>query len=162
MKENIFRQLDKVVINSGIGRLAQQANFEDKLLPAVEEEFATIIGQHGVVKTAKISIAGFKIREGNIVGIMATLRGQKMEAFLKKVINIVLPRVRDFRGIDPKVIDGNGNLTIGLKEHLVFPELSPETSKVSFGLQITIVPKIQSYEKSQELYKKMGIPFKKK
>jgi large subunit ribosomal protein L5 len=161
MKENIYSKIEKVVVNSGIGRLSQQANFSDKLLPELESEFAAIVGQRGATKGARISIAGFKIREGNVVGIMATLRGARMELFLKKVINIVLPRVRDFRGIDAKGVDKNGNLTIGLKEHLVFPEVSPETSKVGFGLQLTIVPKVQKRAEAMELYKEIGIPFKK-
>lgn len=161
MKENIYTKIEKAVVNSGIGRLSQQAGFEDKILPAIEAEFAAIVGQRGAVKAARISIAGFKIREGNIVGIMATLRGKRMESFLKKVINIVLPRVRDFRGLDSGAVDQNGNLTIGLKEHLVFPELSLETSKVNFGLQITVVPKIQKRSGAMELYKEMGVPFKK-
>ncbi len=161
MKENIYTKIEKVVVNSGIGRLSQQAGFEDKLLPEVEREFAAITGQRGALKNARISIAGFKIREGNTVGIMVTLRGKRMESFLKKVTNIVLPRVRDFRGIDLKVVDQNGNLTIGLKEHLVFPEVSPETSKVGFGLQMTIVPKVQKRASAMEIYKAIGVPFKK-
>ncbi len=162
MKENIYTKIEKVVVNSGIGRLSQQAGFTDKLLPEIEREFSAITGQRGAVKSARISIAGFKIREGNIVGIMVTLRGKRMEYFMKKVINIVLPRVRDFRGVDPKAVDRSGNLTIGLKEHLVFPEVSPETSKVNFGLQITVVPKVQKLAPSLALYKELGVPFKKK
>ncbi len=158
--ENIYTKIEKVVVNSGIGRLSQQAGFSDKLLPEIEKDFAAIVGQKGAQRAAKISIAGFKIREGNIVGIMATLRGKRKEAFLRKVIAIVFPRVRDFRGIDPKSIDGSGNLAIGFKDQLVFPEMSAEASKASFGLQMIIVPKIQKKEKALELYKEMGIQFK--
>ncbi len=125
MKENIYTKIEKVVVNSGIGRLSQQAGFEDKLLPEVEREFAAITGQRGALKNARISIAGFKIREGNTVGIMVTLRGKRMESFLKKVTNIVLPRVRDFRGVPTRAFDGRGNYTLGVKDHLIFPEIDP-------------------------------------
>lgn len=161
MKENIYSKIEKVVVNSGIGRLSQQSGFSDKILPEIEREFAAITGQKGALRAARKSIAGFKIREGNFVGIMTTLRGKRMETFLKKVIGIVLPRVRDFRGIDSKSIDGSGNITIGLKEQVVFPEISAEATKVNFGLQMIIVPKIQKKDKAVELYKEIGIPFKK-
>lgn len=161
-RDLILKNLEKVVVNSGIGRLSQSANFEDKVLPDIESEFASITGQKGLRRAARISIAGFKIREGAFVGIMATLRGKKMADFAEKVIGIVLPRVRDFRGIDMKNVDGNGNLTIGFKDQLVFPEISAETAKVNFGLQATFVPKIQNREKAVELFKSIGVPFKKK
>ena len=118
-------------------------------------------GQKPVRRPAKKSIAGFKMREGNIVGIMVTLRGVRAYSFLQKLIHTVLPRVRDFRGVSLTGVDTNGNLTIGIKEHIVFPEMSAELSKVNFGLEATIVPKVPGREEALELYKEIGIPFKK-
>ncbi len=154
-------QLEKVVVNAGIGRLSQSAGFTDKILPELEAEFASFTGQKPVLKTAKKSIAGFKIREGNVVGIMATLRGVRMVGFINKLVNIALPRVRDFRGVPLKNVDKNGNLTIGIKEHIVFPEVNAESSKLNFGLQATIVPKVRGRGKALDLYKLIGIPFSK-
>jgi len=154
-------RLEKIVINVGLGRASGQPNFTDKILPAVSEELSIITGQKPQVRTAKQSIAGFKLRAGTVVGIKVTLRGKRMDDFLKKFVNIVLPRVRDFRGIDTKAIDTNGNLTIGVKEHVVFPEISSELIKTNFGMEITLVPKIRNYGTSMELYKSLGIPFKK-
>lgn len=153
--------IEKVAVNSGIGRLSQNPNFNDKVLPELISEFSIITGQKPSIRAARESIAGFKIREGNVVGLMATLRGGRMADFLSKVISVVLPRVRDFRGIPAKAVDQNGNLTIGIKENIVFPEISAETSKVSFGLQLTVVPKIQNKTKAMEFYKSIGIPFAK-
>ena len=160
-KDEIKQQLDKVVVNVGLGRLSQQANFSDKILPDAVLEFSAITGQKPLFAPAKKSIAGFKIREGNIVGLKCTLRGNRMMQFLNKFVNVALPRVRDFRGISKDSVDEGGSLTIGLKEHIVFPEISAETSKVAFGLEITVVPKEKRRDKAMELYAKIGIPFKK-
>lgn len=157
--ENNYKQLEKIVINVGTGRLSAQPNFEEKTLPAVMEELSSITGQKPAVRRAKKSIAGFKLRMGTTVGLKTTLRKKRMSEFLRKLTNVALPRVRDFRGISQTAIDENGNLTIGLKEHLVFPEVNPETSKASFGLEITLVPKFRDKEKAVELYKELGIPF---
>ena len=162
MKENTYKNLEKLVVNSGLGRLSSQPNFEDKMLPELVKEFSVIVGQKPAFRSAKKSIAGFKLRAGTVVGLKATLRKKRMEQFFKKLINVVLPRVRDFRGIKNSSIDQNGNLSIGLKEQLVFPEVSPETSKVNFGLEVTIVPKSKNKEKAVALYKELGIPFSKK
>lgn len=159
--ENSYKKLEKVVINVGTGRLSAQPNFEDKVLPAIIEELASITGQKPSVRPAKKSIAGFKLRMGTAVGLKTTLRKKRMLEFLKKLVNVALPRVRDFRGIKKTAIDSAGNLTIGLKEHLVFPEVNPETSKASFGLEVTLVPKFRDKEKAVELYKELGIPFSK-
>ncbi len=161
MNKGLKIKIEKVVVNSGIGRLTQQANFSDKILPDVIKEFAEITGQKPELREAKKSIAGFKIREGMTVGLKATLRGSRMEAFLQKLIHVVLPRVRDFRGLDKKAVDEHGNLTIGVKENIVFPEISAEISRVSFGMEITIVPKLQKRESALEIYAEMGVPFKK-
>lgn len=152
------RDLEKVVVNSGIGRIAQQANFNEKL-PLMEKEFAMIVGQKPQERPARQSIAGFKMREGNIVGIMATLRGRRMLDFLMRMVNIVIPRTRDFRGIAFNSVDKEGNLTIGVKEHIVFPEMNGEVPKVNFGIQMTLVPKLRGRAKALELYKALGVPF---
>lgn len=154
------RDLEKVVVNSGIGRIAQQANFNEKL-PVMEKEFALIVGQKPAERPARQSIAGFKMRAGNIVGIMATLRGRRMADFLMRTINVVIPRMRDFRGIALQNVDQEGNLTIGIKEHIVFPEMNGEALKVNFGIQMTLVPQMRGREKALELYKALGVPFSK-
>ncbi len=160
--ENHQAQLEKIVVNTGIGRLSSQPNFTDKVLPAIISEFSSIIGQKPKLRPAIKSISGFKLREGIIVGLQATLRRKRMMQFLNKITKVVLPRVRDFRGISPKGIDGRGNLSFGIKDHLVFPEIVPENSKVSFGVEITVVPKhLNTREKAVEFYKQIGIPMQK-
>lgn len=155
-------KIEKIVINNGVGRLSQQPNFEEKILPEVMKEISLITGQKPVISRAKKSIAGFKIRTGQIVGLKTTLRGGRMFDFLDKLIRIVLPRLRDFRGIDLKNIDVNGNLNIGLKEQAVFPEINPETIKFDFGLEISVaVSGIKKREEAIELYRFLGVPLKK-
>ncbi len=158
-----FKQIEKVVVNVGVGRMSALTNFEEKILPAVVNELSSITGQKSMPRSAKISIAGFKLRAGTIVGLKTTLRGQKMEQFLKKLISATLPRIRDFRGINDLAIDSAGNLTIGIKDHLVFPEINPETSKVNFGLEMTLVPKLplNKHADAVAFYRALGIPFKK-
>lgn len=153
-------KLEKIVVNVGIGKLSQQPNFEDKILPEVIKEVSLITGQKPFICKAKKSIAGFKVRAGQIVGLKVTLRRQKMKDFLSRLVNIALPRVRDFKGINLKSIDGKGNLTIGIKEHTVFPEINPETSKVDFGLEISIVSNAKNREEAIEFYRELGIPLK--
>ncbi len=163
MDKNLnYKKLEKIVINVGTGRLSAQPNFSDKLLPELIKELSAITGQKPSTRPAKKSIAGFKLRTGTVVGLKTTLRKARMNEFLQKLINSALPRVRDFRGINPDAIDKGGSLTIGLKEHLVFPELNPENSKASFGMEITLVPKLREKEKAVELYNALKIPFAKK
>ncbi|MDD5430968.1 MAG: 50S ribosomal protein L5 [Candidatus Pacebacteria bacterium] len=159
----IINKLDKIVVNVGTGRLSAMPGFEDKMLPEIIKDISAITGQKPETRPAKKSIAGFKLRQGTIVGLKTTLRGKRMEDFLVRLLRIVLPRVRDFRGIDLKSVDQNGNLTIGIKEHLVFPEIFAETSKTNFGIEATIVPKlrIRNHEKAVEFYRTLGVPFKK-
>ena len=162
MHTNAAAQLEKIVLNAGIGRMSAQPHFGDKLLPAVIEEFALIAGQKPAPRPARQSIAGFKMREGTIVGLKATLRGHRMAAFFEKLVAIVLPRLRDFRGIDPDSIDRSGTLTIGLKDHTVFSEVSPDVARSSFGMEITLVPRrVKSRDQAIELYRKLGVPLKK-
>jgi len=162
-KHDLSNKLEKVVVNVGIGRLSTQPNFEAKILPDIIKELTIITGQKPSSRPAIKSISGFKLRQGTIVGLKTTLRGRYMDSLVSKIVHITLPRVRDFRGIDQGAIDKNGNLNIGLKEHLVFPEISPEHSKVNFGMQFTLVPKnpIKDEKAAVEFYKKIGIPFKK-
>ena len=158
MKNN----LEKIVVNAGIGRLAGSAtNFPEKILPELISEFALITGQKPGLRPAKKSIAGFKIRQGNVIGLKSTLRGRRMVQFLDKLVKVVLPRLRDFRGIDLKNIDGSGNLSVGLREQMVFPEISQEKSKVDFGLEVTIVPRVKNREKAIEFYRAAGLPLRK-
>jgi large subunit ribosomal protein L5 len=154
-------RLEKIVINVGVGRMSQQSNFTEKMLPEIIKDFATITGQKPALTSAKKSIAGFKTREGQVVGMKATLRRQRMKDFLERLVKITLPRVKDFKGIELKNIDSNGNLTIGMKENVVFPEINPELLKFDFGLEISIVSNAKTKEEATELYRKLGIPLKK-
>lgn len=155
-------KLEKIVVSVGVGKVRQgNAQFDEKVLPEIMKELSLIVGQRPAVRGAKKSIAGFKSREGEIIGITATLRGKRMEDFLSRLINIALPRVRDFRGIDLKNFDSCGNLTIGVKEHTVFPEINPESSKVNFGLEVTFVAGTKSSEEGVEFYRRLGLPIKK-
>ncbi len=152
----------KVVVNCGAGRLhSSTPGFEEKLQPLMVNDISKITGQKPKLTKAKKSISGFKLREGMTVGFAATLRGPRMYDFLSRLINIVFPRVRDFRGIPEKNFDKFGNLNIGIKEHVVFPEVSVENIKNIFGLQITVVvSNIKSRKESIELFKLMGFPIR--
>ncbi len=152
------QHLEKIVVNSGIGRLSQTANFTDKVLPEITAEFAALTGQKPSHRPSKQSIAGFKMREGAIVGLQATLRRRRMSDFLARLIHIVIPRVRDFRGVSLVSIDEGGSLTMGIKEHIVFPEISGDVSKTNFGLQVTVVPKVRHRDEAIALYRELGIP----
>lgn len=155
-------QIEKIVVNAGIGRLSTQPNFSDKILPAIEADFAAITGQKPQSRPAKKSISSFKLRQGTIVGLKATLRRQRMAQFLDRMVKVVLPRVRDFHGIDQKNIDLHGTLNFGVKDQLVFPEISAEMSKTNFGIEISIVPKKETgKEDAVKLYKELGVPFMK-
>ncbi|PIR87069.1 MAG: 50S ribosomal protein L5 [Candidatus Harrisonbacteria bacterium CG10_big_fil_rev_8_21_14_0_10_49_15] len=155
--------IEKVVVNTSFGKQATaMSDFESKVLPEIRTELAAIIGQMPQVRPARKSIAGFKLREGMAVGMRATLRGAKARQFVSRVVNIVLPRIRDFRGIKLSGIDRDGNLTFGIKEHIVFPEIVLEESKANFGLQITVVPREpMENEEAIAFYRELGIPFEK-
>ncbi|MBI4094773.1 MAG: 50S ribosomal protein L5 [Candidatus Liptonbacteria bacterium] len=164
MKENADSAkqfLEKIVVNVGVGRRSQEQNFEEKVLPQIKKDLAYIAGQAPHARRARKSIAGFKIRQGQIIGLRATLRGKKMVDFFQKLIMMVLPRVRDFRGLDITSVDGGGSLNIGFKEHIVFPEIHPEESLLSFPLQVTLVPKLKKRDRALERYRRFGIPLKK-
>jgi len=146
----------KVNVNRGLGEAAQNS----KALEASLSEMATITGQKALVTRAKKAIAGFKIRQGMPIGCAVTLRGERMYAFLERLINLALPRIRDFRGVSPKSFDGRGNYTIGVKEQLIFPEISFDKVDAIRGMDITIVTSAQSDEEGRALLQEMGMPFR--
>lgn len=146
----------KIVVNVGVGKIVKDAKFLDSIVADV----AKITGQAPVKTKARKSIAGFKVREGQVVGVVATLRGMRMYSFLDKLINVTLPRVKDFRGIPADGFDGRGNFNIGLKEHLVFPEISSEALEHIFGMQISIVTDSGSDEPVREMLRLLKFPFR--
>ncbi|PIR88107.1 MAG: 50S ribosomal protein L5 [Candidatus Harrisonbacteria bacterium CG10_big_fil_rev_8_21_14_0_10_45_28] len=155
--------LEKIVVNTSFGKQATaHADFEAKFMPEIKKELSMILGQTPHPRPAKKSIAGFKIREGMILGLRATLRGEKMKQFLERVVNIVIPRIRDFQGLKLQGVDGNGNYSFGIKEQLVFPEIILEESKVIFGMEITLVPRLpMDKEKALAFYRDLGLPLQK-
>ncbi|MGC9046896.1 MAG: large ribosomal subunit protein uL5 [Minisyncoccia bacterium] len=153
--------INKIVINVGIGRLKTLSQFEEKVVPDLVRDLSLITGQKPIITIAKKSIAGFKIRQGDAVGLKVTLRGKRAADFLVRLINIALPRAKDFHGIAKTQIDSNGNLNIGIKEHHIFPEINLDQSKVNFGLQVTIVPNKTKKFDAFEFYRRLEIPFKK-
>lgn len=150
-------RLEKIVVNIGVGDGAH----DEKYIDAAVRELAEITGQHPVVTKAKKSIAGFKIREGNTIGTKVTLRGDNMYIFLEKLIKIVLPAVRDFRGISPKSFDGKGNYTLGLKDQLVFPEVVYDEVVKVRGMDIVFVTSAKTNEEALKLLSGFGMPFRK-
>lgn len=146
----------KVTVNRGLGEAAQNA----KALEASLTEIAMITGQKPVVTRAKKAIAGFKIRQGMPVGIMVTLRSDRMYAFLDRLINLALPRIRDFRGISPKSFDGRGNYTLGLREQLIFPEVEYDSIDQIRGMDISIITTANTDEEGRALLKEIGMPFR--
>ena len=149
-------KLDKIVINMGLGIAIQNI----KILESAVEELTSIVGQKPVITRAKKSIAAFKVREGMPIGCMVTLRRQRMYDFLYKLINIALPRVRDFRGVSKKAFDGLGNYTLGLREHIIFPEINYDKIETIKGMNITVVTTSQTDNEARELLRLLGMPFK--
>ena len=150
-------KVEKVVVNVGVGKTLK----DPKMLEGIIEDVKRITGQAPVKTIAKKSIAGFKIREGQVVGLVVTLRGNRMYDFLEKLINVGLPRVRDFRGIDPKKFDHHGNYNIGIKEQIVFPETTREHMDYTFGLEVNIQTSTNDDKQALELLKSLGFPFQK-
>lgn len=150
-------RIEKIVLNMGLGEAIQNA----KILDTAVEELGTIAGQKAVVTRAKKSIANFKLREGVPIGARVTLRGEKMYEFLDRLINIALPRVRDFRGVPSKAFDGRGNYTLGVKDHLIFPEIDYSKVDKSKGMNITIVTTAKDDEQARFLLRELGMPFMK-
>lgn len=146
----------KVIVNRGLGEASQNA----KALESSIREISTITGQKPVVTRAKKAIAAFKLRKGMPVGVMVTLRGDRMYAFLERLINLALPRIRDFRGISAKSFDGRGNYSLGVKEQLIFPEIDYDTIDQIRGFDISIVTTANTDEEGRALLKEMGMPFR--
>jgi large subunit ribosomal protein L5 len=149
-------KLKKIVLNMGLGEAIQNI----KLLDSAAEELKVISGQKPVITRAKRSIAAFKLREGMPIGCMVTIRREKMYDFFSKLVNIALPRVRDFRGISGKAFDGRGNYSLGIKEQLIFPEIDYDKIDKIKGLNITIVTSAETDEEGKLLLKLMGMPFR--
>ncbi|NQX49427.1 50S ribosomal protein L5 [Paenibacillus tritici] len=150
-------KIEKIVINMGVGDAVQNS----KVLDAAVNDMQLITGQKPVITKAKKSIAGFKLRENMPIGVKVTLRGERMYYFLDKLINVTLPRVRDFRGISSKAFDGRGNYTLGLKEQLIFPEIEYDKVDKVRGMDIVIVTTAKTDEESRELLNQLGMPFTK-
>jgi len=151
-------KLVKVNVNMGLGEAISNA----KILDVAADELAAITGQHPVVTKAKKSIAAFKLRQGMPIGVTVTLRGDQMFEFLDRLMNIALPRVRDFRGVSPRSFDGRGNYTLGLRDQLIFPEIDFAKADKARGMNITIVTTAKTDDEAYELLKAMGMPFAKK
>ncbi len=156
--KNVFEvpKLEKVVLNIGLG----EAIHNIKLLDSAKEELKLIAGQSPVITRARKSIAAFKLREGMPIGCMVTLRREKMYDFYEKLVNITLPRVRDFRGISGKAFDGRGNYTLGIKEHIIFPEIDFDKIDTIKGMNITVVTTAKNDNEAKELLKLLGMPFR--
>jgi large subunit ribosomal protein L5 len=156
--DNVMRTpaLHKVVINIGMGEAIQNP----KTMEAAERDLTTITGQHPVQTKAKRSVAAFKLREGMKIGVMVTLRGRRMYDFLDKLMNVALPRLRDFQGVSPDSFDGRGNYTLGLKEQLVFPEVEYDSIDKVRGMEVTIVTTARTDEEGRRLLQLLGMPFR--
>lgn len=148
-------KLDKIVINMGCGDGAR----DHKFIEAALKDLETITGQKAVVTKAKHSIAGFKLREGQAIGVKVTLRGEKMYEFMEKLIRVALPRVRDFRGVSKTAFDGKGNYTLGIKEQLIFPEIEYDKIDKVRGMDIIFVTTAKTDEEARELLRFLGMPF---
>lgn len=149
-------RLEKINVNIGLGEALQNA----KALEAAAQDLATITGQKPVIRRARKSIASFKLREGNPIGVSVTLRGERMWAFFDRLVNIALPRRRDFQGVSPDSFDGRGNYSLGLREQLVFPEIDYDTVDKVRGMGITIVTTAETDDEGRELLRLLGMPFK--
>jgi len=149
-------KLEKIVINMGLGEAIQNA----KVLDTAANDLAIISGQKPVITKAKKSIAAFKLREGMSIGSMVTLRGERMYEFLDRLVNVALPRVRDFRGISPKSFDGRGNYTLGLRDQLIFPEIDFGKIDKARGMNVCIVTTAKNDEEARSLLRHLGMPFR--
>lgn len=150
-------RVEKVIVNIGLG----EALDNPKALDAAVSDISQITGQKPIVVKAKKSIAAFKLREGRSIGVKVTLRGERMWSFLDRLMNIALPRVRDFRGVSPNAFDGRGNYTLGLREQLVFPEIEYDKIDKLRGMEVTIVTTARNDDQSRQLLQLLGMPFRK-
>ncbi len=149
-------KLQKIVVNMGVGKALQDKNRIDQ----AAEQLAQITGQKAQVTLAKVAVSGFRLREGNAIGCRVTLRGRRMYEFLDRLISVALPRIRDFRGVNPKSFDGHGNYSMGLTEQSVFPEIDPD--KVTFvqGMDVTFVTNVDNDDEARRLLRAFGMPFR--
>lgn len=151
-------KLVKINVNMGLGEAISNA----KVLDVAADELSTITGQRPIVTKARRSIAAFKLRQGMPIGVSVTLRGERMYEFFDRLVNIALPRVRDFRGVSPKSFDGRGNYTLGLRDQLIFPEIDYSKADKTRGMNVTIVTTANTDDEAYELLKTLGMPFAKK
>ena len=150
-------RLTKIVVNIGLGEALQDANVLDK----AADDVSTITGQKPIINRAKRSIANFRLREGNPIGVSATLRGARMYEFLDRLVSAALPRIRDFQGLNPNAFDGRGNYSLGIREQLIFPEIDYDKVDKVRGMQVTIVTTAKNDEEGRRLLELMGMPFRK-
>jgi large subunit ribosomal protein L5 len=157
--ENVMQvpRIEKIVVNIGVGEALDNA----KALDAAVADMTQITGQKPIITKARMSIAAFKLREGRAIGVKVTLRGERMWSFFDRLINVALPRVRDFRGISPNSFDGRGNYTLGLREQLVFPEIEYDKVDKLRGMEVTIVTTAKNDDEARQLLVMMGMPFRK-
>jgi large subunit ribosomal protein L5 len=153
---NSLPKLQKIVVNMGVGEALQDKN----RLEQCADQLAQITGQKAQIRKARKAVSGFRLRENNAIGCKVTLRGQRMYEFLDRLISVALPRIRDFRGVNPKSFDGNGNYSLGLSEQQVFPEIDPDKVTFSQGMDITFVTSTRKDEEARELLRSFGMPFR--
>jgi large subunit ribosomal protein L5 len=149
-------KLEKIVVNMGVGRATQ----DKAVLDAAIDSLAKITGQKPLVTKAKVSVSSFRLREGNDIGCKVTLRGKRMYEFLDRLVSIALPRIRDFRGVNPNSFDGHGNYSLGLAEQVVFPEIDADKIQHTLGMDVTFVTSTTSDEQARELLRSFGMPFR--
>ena len=149
-------RLQKIVVNMGVGKALQDKNRMDQSA----EQLSQITGQKAQVRLARVAVSGFRLREGNAIGCRVTLRGQRMYEFLDRLISVALPRIRDFRGVNPKSFDGNGNYSLGLAEQMVFPEIDPDKVTFTQGMDVTFVTSTRNDDEARELLRAFGMPFR--
>jgi large subunit ribosomal protein L5 len=149
-------RLQKIVVNMGVGKALQEKN----RMELAAEQLSQITGQKALITKAKKAVSGFRLRENNPIGCKVTLRGRRMYEFLDRLISIALPRIRDFRGVNPKSFDGHGNYSLGLAEQLVFPEIDPDKVTFTQGMDVTFVTTTNSDDEARELLRAFGMPFR--
>ena len=154
--KNSLPRLQKIVVNMGVGKALQDKNRMEQSA----EQLTQIAGQKAQITKARLAVSGFRLREGNEIGCRVTLRGRRMYEFLDRLISIALPRIRDFRGVNPKSFDGHGNYSMGLAEQVVFPEIDPDKVTFTQGMDITFVTSTKSDDEGRELLRAFGMPFR--
>jgi large subunit ribosomal protein L5 len=153
---NSLPKLQKIVLNMGVGKALQ----EKSRMEQAAEQLGQIAGQRPQITKSRQAVSGFRLRQGNEIGCRVTLRGKRMYEFLDRLINLALPRIRDFRGVNPRSFDGNGNFSMGLTEQAVFPEINPDKITFTQGLDVTIVTSISKDDEARELLRAFGMPFR--